>query len=85
MHVGTSGGHDGRVNETIEVPIHDGAIRLGQLLKLAGVVEDGVRARELIDAGGVSVDGETETRRGRQVLVGSTVELGTTVIHVISA
>ena len=73
------------MNQTIDVPIRDEAIRLGQLLKLANAVEDGTQARTAIEAGEVSVDGEVETRRGRQVQVGSTVEIGTTVIHVVAA
>ncbi len=60
-------------------------IRLGQLLKLAGVVDDGAAARSLIEDGEVSVDGEVERRRGRQVRPGSTVELGKTRIRVTSA
>lgn len=58
-----------------EVPITDDSIRLGQLLKLAGLVEHGVMAREVLQAGAVSVDGEVETRRGRQVRPGQVVEL----------
>jgi ribosome-associated protein len=58
-----------------EIPIRDDMIRLGQLLKLAGVVEDGGEARELIERGMVSVGGVVETRRGRQLHVGDVVEL----------
>ena len=67
------------------VPIRDETIRLGQLLKLAGVVDDGAQARTLIEDGQVSVDGEVDHRRGRQVRPGSTVELGETRIQVTSA
>ena len=70
---------------TIEVPIRDEMIRLGQLLKLAGVVDDGAQARSLIEDGQVRGDGEIERRRGRQVHPGSTVELGGTLIRVSSA
>ncbi|PWD50015.1 RNA-binding protein [Serinibacter arcticus] len=59
----------------MEIEIRDDMIRLGQLLKLAGVVEDGSDAKELLADEGVSVDGEVETRRGRQVEVGSVVEI----------
>ena len=59
--------------ETVQIPIRDGSIRLGQLLKLAGVVENGALAREVIEAGAVTVGGEAETRRGRQVAAGETV------------
>jgi len=73
------------VSKAIEVPITGEMIRLGQLLKLAGVVDDGSQARTLIEDGEVSVDGEVDRRRGRQVRPGSSVELGQTQILVISA
>ncbi len=72
------------MSDIIDVPIRDEMIRLGQLLKLAGVVDDGAQARTLIEAGEVSVDGEVEPRRGRQVRPGSTVKLGETRIRVTS-
>ena len=56
-----------------EVPIRDESIRLGQLLKLAGVVDDGAMARAVIENGEVSVDGEVVARRGSQVRPGQTV------------
>ena len=57
----------------IDVPIRDETIRLGQLLKLAGVVDDGATAREVIERGVVAVNGEIDTRRGRQVRPGDVV------------
>ena len=57
----------------IDVPIRDDMIRLGQFLKLAGVVEDGGEARELIERGEVTVNDAVETRRGRQLQIGDTV------------
>ena len=59
---------------TIEVR---GAIRLGQFLKLSGLVEDGAEARELIQSGDVCVNGEVETRRGHSLEDGELVELRT--------
>jgi len=73
------------MSDAIEVPIRDEMIRLGQLLKLAGVVDDGAQARSLIEDGEVSVDGEVDRRRGRQVHSGSTVTLGDTQIRVTRA
>ncbi|HEY4576680.1 MAG TPA: RNA-binding S4 domain-containing protein [Yaniella sp.] len=55
--------------------IHDEMIRLGQALKLANVVEDGVDARDVITAGEVLVNGEVETRRGRQLHAGDIISL----------
>jgi len=73
------------VGDIVEVPISDDMIRLGQLLKLAGVADDGANARALIEDGQVSVDDEVELRRGRQVRPGSTVEVAGTRIRVTSA
>ena len=42
-------------------------IRLGQVLKAAGFVENGGQAQEVIQDGFVSVNGEVETRRGRKL------------------
>lgn len=72
------------MSNTIEVPIAGEMIRLGQLLKLAGVVDDGAQARALIADGVVRVDGEVDRRRGRQVRPGSSVDLGETQIQVTS-
>lgn len=62
-------------DQPTEVPIRDEMIRLGQLLKLAGIVDDGGEAREAIERGVVSVGGQVETRRGRQLHPGDIVEL----------
>ena len=55
--------------------IRDDMIRLGQALKLANVVEDGVDAREIISAGDILVNDEVETRRGRQLRAGDVVTI----------
>ena len=66
----------------LDVPIRDESIRLGQLLKLAGVVDDGAMAREVIERGLVAVNDEIDTRRGRQVRPGDVVTYETETIHV---
>lgn len=62
--------------EPYDVPIRDDSIRLGQFLKLANLVESGAEAKPLIQAGRVQVNGEVETRRGRQLVQGDVVTLG---------
>ena len=52
-----------------------GPIRLGQFLKLAGLVEDGAQARAAVQGGDVSVNGEVETRRGHHLGDGDLVEV----------
>ena len=48
-------------------------IRLGQYLKFANLADTGGQARELIASGKVTVNGEAETRRGRQLHPGDEV------------
>lgn len=60
----------------VDVAIRDEVIRLGQFLKLANLVETGAEAKPLIAEGHVTVNGEVETRRGRQLVKGDVVELG---------
>lgn len=64
------------VDDRYEVPIRDHVIRLGQFLKLANLIESGSEAKEVIGDGLVRVNGEVETRRGRQLSVGDVVEIG---------
>ena len=59
--------------EPFDVPIRDESIRLGQFLKLANLVESGAEAKPVIQDGQVSVNGEVETRRGRQLVMGDVV------------
>jgi len=59
-----------------EIPIRDETIRLGQLLKLAGLADSGAEAKELLAAGVVRVNGEPEQRRGRQLRRDDVVAVG---------
>ena len=56
-----------------EVYIKTESIKLGQALKLSGLVGSGTDAKFLISDGLISVDGETETRRGRKLFGGEVV------------
>lgn len=53
--------------EPFDVPIRDASIRLGQFLKLAGLIDSGADAKSVIADGLVTVNGEVEHRRGRQL------------------
>lgn len=48
-------------------------IKLGQALKAAALVESGVEAKEVIQEGLVSVNGEVDIRRGRKLYAGDIV------------
>lgn len=49
------------------IQINDEFIKLGQAMKLAGMVDSGVDAKFLIQDGQVKVNGEVDTRRGRKL------------------
>ena len=57
----------------MKITIKDEFIKLGQALKLAGVVEDGGEAKYAIQDGLVQVNGEVDTRRGRKVYEGDVI------------
>ncbi|MBO4289274.1 MAG: RNA-binding S4 domain-containing protein [Lachnospiraceae bacterium] len=48
-------------------------IKLGQLLKAAGLVSMGTEAKAVIEDGEVLVNGEVELRRGKKIVVGDVV------------
>ena len=52
------------------IQIKDEFIKLGQAMKLAGLVDTGVDAKFAIEDGNVKVNGETELRRGRKLYDG---------------
>jgi ribosome-associated protein len=56
-----------------DVVVRDDMIRLGQFLKLADAVDAGSDVKRLLAAGEVSVNGDVETRRGRQLARGDEV------------
>ncbi len=64
-----------------EVEIRGDMIRLGQLLKVSGVAGSGADAKALIAEGLVSVNGEPETRRGRQLHRGDVVTVGEAAVR----
>lgn len=67
----------------MEIKIRDEFIKLGQALKLAGVVEDGVEAKFAIQDGLVKVNGEVDERRGRKVYEGDVISFDGNEIKVI--
>ncbi|MFL6133100.1 MAG: RNA-binding S4 domain-containing protein [Nocardioidaceae bacterium] len=63
------------MTEPRDVAIREDTIRLGQFLKLADLIENGADAKPLMISGAVAVNGEVETRRGRQLRKGDVVSL----------
>ncbi len=66
-----------------DVTISEDMIRLGQLLKLAGLADSGAEARALAQKGLVRVNGDVERRRGRQLHRGDLVEAGGERVRVV--
>ncbi|MBF2013808.1 MAG: RNA-binding S4 domain-containing protein [Richelia sp. RM2_1_2] len=57
-------------------------IKLDQFLKLLGVAQSGGQAKHIIVEGNVKVNGVLETRRGRQLVIGDKVTVGTQTFEV---
>jgi ribosome-associated protein len=68
-----------------DIAIRGDSIRLGQLLKLAGVVSAGGEAKALLASEPVLVNGEPESRRGRQLHPGDEVLVAGDVLRLVSA
>ena len=70
---------------TREVRIRGEVIRLGELLKLAGIAGTGGEAKALLaSTTAVLVNGEPENRRGRQLHPGDEVRAGDDILRVRS-
>jgi len=59
-----------------DVPLDGESIRLGQFLKFAGILDSGGEVKEAVADGFVSVNGEVDRRRGRQLVAGDVVGFG---------
>lgn len=67
-----------------EIVIKDDYIKLGQALKLAGLVGSGVEAKILIQDGLVTVNGEVDERRGRKLVPGDVFSLDGNDVKVVA-
>jgi ribosome-associated protein len=66
-----------------EIAIRGEMIRLGQLLKLAGLIDSGAEVKAFLAGQPVLVNGEREDRRGRQLHPGDTVSAGDRQLRVV--
>ncbi len=66
------------------IKLREEFIKLGQALKAAGFVESGVEAKDVIQDGLVSVNGEIDTRRGRKLYDGDVVVFEGKEIKIVS-
>jgi ribosome-associated protein len=60
---------------TVRLRPGEDTIRLGQLLKLADLVDSGAEVKDVLVSGAVRVNGEPEERRGRQLHRGDIVSV----------
>ena len=67
-----------------EIKIRDEFIKLGQALKLADLVSDGVEAKYVISDGLVKVNGDVDTRRGRKVYDGDIISYNGQEVKVVT-
>jgi ribosome-associated protein len=67
-----------------QVEIRGAMIRLGQLLKLAGLLQGGGEAKLFLAENEVLVNGERETRRGRQLVPGDRISVEDRDITLVS-
>lgn len=68
-----------------DVPIQGQVIRLGQLLKLAGVFDSGAEVKAFLASEPVLVNGEAEARRGRQLYPGDIVRVRQRELRLVPA
>lgn len=60
----------------LRVAIETAQITLGDFLKWAGAADTGGRAKQMVQAGAVQVNGDVERRRGRRLAPGDRVAAG---------
>lgn len=64
------------------IKIRDEFIKLGQVIKLAGLVQSGVEAKLEIQEGMVKVNNEVELQRGKKIYSGDVIEYDGQLIKV---
>jgi ribosome-associated protein len=69
---------------TRDIELRGDMIRLGQLLKVAGVVEAGGEVKAFLASEQVMVNGEPESRRGRQLRAGDEVLVGGETLRLVA-
>ncbi len=72
------------MTEACAVPIRGDVIRLGQFLKVADAVDQGSDVKALLATQAVTVNGEVEVRRGRQLHIGDRVGVSTAVYRIVA-
>jgi ribosome-associated protein len=63
------------VKKTVEISISTEYVTLGQLLKIANLIGSGGEAKNYLNIHKITVDGESENRRGRKLRDQSLIEV----------
>jgi ribosome-associated protein len=66
-----------------EIQVRGETIRLGQLLKVAGLIDVGGEAKAFLAAHEVRVNGEPDARRGRQLHPGDEVRVAGEILRLV--
>lgn len=69
--------------KTIEIRISTECITLGQLLKIANLIDSGGEAKFYLSTHEIVVNGESDNRRGRKLRDQTTVEIENVVYRVL--
>ncbi len=67
-----------------KIRIRDDFIKLGQALKLSGLVGSGVDAKIVVQDGQVKVNGRVETQRGKKLVAGDEVSYNSNTFVIVS-
>ncbi len=68
---------------TVNIREEDEFIKLGQVLKKAGLVESGVEAKIVIQDGEVTLNGEVEVQRGKKLYDGDVVSYNGETLKIV--
>ena len=67
-----------------KIKIKDEYIKLGQALKLAGLVSSGVEAKVVIQDGEIFVNGERELQRGKKLHAGDVISFNGEEVQILA-
>jgi ribosome-associated protein len=70
------------MSDNITVKLHASPTELHKILKFEGLVASGGEAKQVIDDGLVSVNGEVETRKRKKIIAGDRIVFNNTTLEI---
>lgn len=70
------------MSDSITVKLHTSPTELHKILKFEGLVASGGEAKQVIDDGLVSVNGEVETRKRKKIIAGDRIVFNNTTLEI---